>query len=161
MVKTPGPRNCVSPGHCHLELPGQHSTPFSHVTGLGSSSALVNSTQQKRAEDISLRLFFMALDVSTLPRGRRHCAGHYPHKCIQWHILIGYHLAINTTAPVLLRQKEEAKQHVNFLPFHHDFSFDLLHYLLVIFCHPTSLRMCAGYCKPSKSTPFIKQVLLD
>lgn len=37
-------------------------------------------------------------------------------------------------SPVLLMQKEEAKQHVNFLLFHHVFSFDLLHYLPVILC---------------------------
>lgn len=44
------------------------------------------------------------------------------------------HLEINTKASVLLMQKEEAKQHVNFLLFHHVFSCDLLHYLPVIFC---------------------------
>lgn len=67
------------------------------------------------------------------PLGPWGWAGHQQHGRIQRHVFIGRHLEINTKALVLLMQKEEAKQHVNFLLFHHVFSFDLLHYLLVIF----------------------------
>lgn len=52
------------------------------------------------------------------------------------------HLEINTKASVLLMQKEKAKQHVNFLLFHHVFSSDLLHYLPVICRVSASTWVC-------------------